>query len=128
MYKWLISYDIKVILFWYYLKNHDITNNWTSVQLFKCSIDDASAASSLKYITLLSSHIKKIPKNDVGILIASLKVLIGMRNPKTLEKLEKEDRKINSVLFCPIDEYLDEVRRFQDQRDMNQRFRYAMME
>lgn len=124
----LLKYDDYIITEYngYFIPNID----QMIIEAYSHQTDDLlqNCINDLKHITLLSTHIKKIPKEDVNILISSLKILMKLRNPKLINKLVDEDKKSNSILFCPIDKYLSEVRRFIDIREMNQRYKFVMME
>ena len=62
-----------------------------------------------RFITL-SKDVKKISKESVAVLIKAAKVLIEFRgDPKILNKLTKNDQAYNSILYCPIREYISSI-------------------
>ena len=82
---------------------------------------------NLKRIYMLSSNVKKILKRDNIILLDAIKKLLEFRSNHIIKKLKKASNKNSPILFCGIKEYLEYIRGYQEQREMNSRYRDLMM-
>ena len=81
----------------------------------------------LKKITVLSSNVKKISKNDLNILIDSIGVLNSfIKKPKILNKINKEYSLTNSILFCDIEIYFSKINLFNEMKDWDKSFNNAL--
>ena len=82
---------------------------------------------NLKRIYLLSENVKKVPEVESRMLLNTIKVLLHLKSFRIIKKLKKQSTKSSPILFCNINEYLDYVRSYQDQREMNSRYTEIMM-
>lgn len=86
-----------------------------------------TTVNNLKSIYLLADNVNKINFNKKDILLSALKILISFKSRSVLRKLEKQSYKTSPILFCEINEYLQYVRNYQEQRDINSRFKDLTM-
>ena len=81
----------------------------------------------LKEITLLSSNVKQVSKNDFETLVNSIKILNSfIKKSKIINKLNKEYCITHSILFCDIDEYLKKLRIYREMKDFDKSFNNAL--
>lgn len=89
--------------------------------------DIINIMNELKKITILSSNIKKITKNECSTLVDAIKVLESFaKRPKILNKLNKEYKLSHSILFCDIDQYFMKVNLFYEMKDWDMSFNNAL--
>lgn len=83
----------------------------------------------LTHIALLSSNVKQIQKNEISQMVNVIKLLKKFRKtPKILNKLNKQHQITHSILYCEIDEYLTEVRRYTEMIEMNTCYKNMLVE
>ena len=87
-----------------------------------------STISNLNRLYEVVSNVKKIPRHDSSLLIATCKLLISFKKKSILNKIKKSNDKDSPILFCNIKEYLYSVKIFKEQREMNSLYRDYMME
>lgn len=79
----------------------------------------------MKKITVLSQSIKEVSEGEIESLIKAMKVLSRFASkPKIVRKLADEEVITESILYCPITEYLAVLRQFKDHREMRNRWEY----
>ena len=79
---------------------------------------------SMCRIITLSKDIKKIPREDISVLMKATNILVAFRKePKVLSKLTKNDQLYNSILYCPIHEYISSITTLEEMMNMDQTFK-----
>lgn len=82
----------------------------------------------LHRVITLSKDVKKVPKEDVSILIKATKILVSFRgNSKILNKMTKNDQVYNSILYCPIREYISSISTLEEMMNMDQTYKDAWL-
>lgn len=102
------------------------------ISIYSKSIDSElfNTIESLKHIIILSTGVKQLSKKgeEIQSMVNTLKILNKIRNnDKLLKKLNKQENYVCSILYSNIDDYLDGIRRYQDDKMMRNRFSYSMM-
>jgi hypothetical protein len=123
----LIKYDNYIISDYngYFIPNID----QNIIEFHTNSIDKELVCTieQLKHIISLSMNVKKVNKDEIDQMIKTVKILIKFKNSnKILSKLNKQYQISHSILYCNIDEYLLEVRRYNDMIEMNYAYKNAL--
>ena len=101
------------------------------IELHSHSIDQELIATieQLKHIALLSTNVKKISEEDVRQMISTIKILSNIKSkPKVLNKLNKQNQINHSILYCDIEEYLLQLRQYNELCEYNSRYNNALVE
>jgi hypothetical protein len=109
----------------YYIPNIDAN----IIDFHKMAIDNEiiNTINGMRKITLLSQNIKGVSKEDVGILIEGMKILTKfIRNNKIFEGLCHEDLIENSILYCSLEDYMYELRLFDELQEQHKLWEYQL--
>lgn len=123
----LIKYSDYIIseYYGYYIPEID----QTLIELYSPNIQDLLniTINNLKEIYLLSNNIKKIDYSDNLRIMYSIKSLMKFKSKSIINKLERKSYKTSPILFCNIEEYMRYIRTFQEEREMNNRYKDIIM-
>jgi len=128
----MLHYEDKIITEYmgYYIPDVDST----IIQLFSGSIDMeiVETIDHLRRIAILANDVKKLydikkSQPDVASIVNTIKVLSKMaKSKKIMNKLNKRDIMVNSILFCNMEEYLQRLSQYEEMKHMRTSYEYSL--
>ena len=101
------------------------------IEIYSNSIDRELIATidQLTHIAALSSKVKHISKGELYQIINTIKILKKFKDSsKIMNKMNKIDQINHSILYCNINEYLTEIRRYNDMIDSHRYYKNTLVE